>query len=333
MQHKIFRHKSCLTISMKQLLLFLLLSTSLFSQNFDKVDTKVLEYPRFSKPEQLANRIEKDFTSDTDKARAAFFWLAKNIRYNLKEFYNPRQRYYSFRYSSEAEKEQKLQEAKDKIIAATFRNKTGVCEEYAQSFKKICDLLNIEAAVISGYVRNSTKEIGSIPKRTNHAWNAVKLNEKWMILDATWAAGFERNGKWIRKFNNYYFDMPKDKIFKTHFPEDQFWVLRFGRMNLQEFYNQPIYKDEFLALGAELLSPKTGIINLASSEDIKLKFRNLDTSALIFYTVRGNQYAQKPVITSTQGITTLTIKNPKRNTDLSLFINKENALRFKINFR
>lgn len=315
---------------MKQFLLFLFISTSLCSQDFTKVDAKVLTYPRYSKVEQLANRIDKDFTTDIDKARAAFFWLAKNIRYNLKEYYNPRQRYYSFRYSSEAEKEQKLQAVKDKLIAATFKNKTGVCEEYAQSFKKICDLLGIEAAVISGYVRNSTREIGKIPNNTNHAWNAVKIDDKWIILDATWAAGHERNGKWIRQFNNYYFDVPKDKIFKTHFPEDNLWVFRFGRMTLQEFYNQPIYDDTLLKLSAELVSPQKGVINVKADQDIVLTFKNLDTRLLIFYTTKANRYAQKPVISTENNISKLIIKNPQRDTDLTLFINKSDALQFKV---
>lgn len=310
--------------------LFLLISFSTFTQHFEQVDAKVLEYPRFSKVEDLANKIEKDFSSDADKVRAAFFWLAKNIRYNLKEFYNPEQRYYRFSYSSEAEKEQKLQEVKDKLIDATFKNKTGVCEEYAQSFKKICDLLNIEAEVLKGYVRNSAKEIGVMPNTTNHAWNAVKVDGKWIILDATWAAGFLRNGKWIRKFNTYYFDMPKDKTFKTHYPEDQLWVLRFGRMSLEEFYNQPIYKKTFLGLKAELLSPKKGIIYLTPNENITLKFKNLDPKLLVFYTIKGNNLAQKPKLVKENNITTLTIKNPNRNTNITIYINKSDALHFKI---
>jgi transglutaminase/protease-like cytokinesis protein 3 len=314
-------------------ILFLCIATTSLGQDFSQIDAKVLEYPRFSKAEQLAKRIEKDFSSDIEKTRATFFWLTQNIRYNLKEFYNPRQRYYSFRYSSKKEKEQKLQAVKDKLVEKAFRNKTGVCEEYAQSFKKICDLLGIEAAVISGYVRNDSREIGNIPNTTNHAWNAVKLNDKWVILDATWAAGFERNGKWIREFNGYYFDIPKDKIFKTHFPEDQLWVLRFGRISLKEFYNQPIYKDAFLNSKAELLSTKKGIINIKPSEKIILRFKNLDTSSLIFYTTKSNRYAQKPIITHEKGVSTLYIKNPKKNTYLTLYINKKDALSFKISVR
>ncbi|MBU3009845.1 transglutaminase [Polaribacter vadi] len=318
---------------MKQLIFFLLISTATFSQDFEKVDAKVLQYPRFSKVDDLANKIESDFTKDVDKVRAAFFWLTKNIRYNLKEYYNPRQRKYRFRYASEEEKVLKLQAIKDELVNTAFRTKMGVCEEYAQSFKKICDLLKIESQVIKGNVRSNSNEIGKIESSTNHAWNAVKINDGWIILDATWAAGYEYNGKWIRKFNNYFFNMPKDKIFKTHFPEDNLWVLRFGRMSIQEFYNQPIYSQTFLSLQAELIAPKTGIINLKSSENITLKFKNLNTNALIFYTLKGNKFALKPVIKSENGITTLSIKNPNRNTDLVLFINKEDALHFKVKVR
>lgn len=311
----------------------ILISFSTFAQTFKEVDAKVKTYPRFSKVEELANQIEKDFTKDLDKARAAFFWLTQNIRYNLKELYNPKKRSYRFRYSSEEEKVRKLQAIKDKLIADTFNNKTGVCEEYAQSFKKICDLLSLEAEVIKGYVRNDSKEIGQLPNSTNHAWNAVKINEKWLILDATWAAGHEFNGKWIRKFNPYFFDMPTHKIFKTHYPQESLWVLRFGRMNLEEFYNQPIYTNTFLGLKTELISPITGVVNLDSSENIKLKFKNLNLNSRISYLLKGNKYAQKPTITSEDDITTLTIKNPKKSTDLVLYINGSDALHFKIKMR
>ena len=184
---------------MKQLLFFFLIfSISLQSQNYSKVDDLVSKYPRFTKVEDLAFKIKTDFTTDKDKARAAFYWLAKNIRYNLEEYYNPTQRSYNFRYSTEEEKQQKLQALKDNIIADAFKTKFGVCEEYAQSFKKICDLLGIEAVVIKGNVRNVPSEIGKPESNTNHAWNAVKLNGKWTILDATWAAGYEYNGNWIK---------------------------------------------------------------------------------------------------------------------------------------
>lgn len=316
---------------MKQLIfLFLFISTASFSQNFDAVDAKVLTYPRFNKVEDLATKIDKDFKNDADKARAAFFWLAKNIRYNLKEYYSPKKRSYRFKYSSEADRVLKIQAINNSFIAATFKSKMGVCEEYAQSFKKICDLLHIEAAVIKGNVRSDGREIGAVSNATNHAWNAVKIDEKWRILDATWAAGYEYNGKWVRKFNEYFYNIPTNKIFKTHYPKEAIWVLHFGRISLEEFYNQPIYTNTFLALETELISPKTGFINLKKNEDILLKLKNLDSNSQIIYGITGSKYAQKPLITIKDDIATLTIKNPNRNADLTLYINNKDALHFKI---
>jgi transglutaminase/protease-like cytokinesis protein 3 len=315
---------------MKQLLFFfLLISISTNSQEFTKVDDLVSHYPRFSKAEDLANQISKDFSTDKNKARAAFFWLAKNIRYNLRKYNNPTKRSYNFRYTTEQEKQQKLQAFKDKIIAKAFITKTGVCEEYAQSFKKMCDLLHIEAAVITGNTRNSPAEIGKLQNTANHAWNAVKLNNKWMLLDVTWAAGYEMDGKWVRKFNNYFYNIPKSKIFKTHLPEDTIWILRFGRITKKEFFNQPIYGNVFLNSKATLISPKGGIINVNSSKEIQLKFRNLDVNSIISYTFKGMRYTQKPIITREKSTTTLTIKNAQINSELVLYFNRKAGLQFK----
>ncbi|EAQ40815.1 transglutaminase domain-containing protein [Polaribacter sp. MED152] len=319
---------------MKQLVFLLVFSSlTISAQSYDDVDAKVLNYPRYSNVENLASQIQKDFSTDEDKARAAFFWLAKNIRYNLKEYYKPQKRSYRISYATELEKEQKYQLLVDVLVDKTFKNKTGVCEEYAQSFKKICDLLDIEAEVIKGNVRNTVAEIGNVTAATNHAWNAVKIDEKWLILDATWAAGYEYNGKWVRDFNYYFYDIPKDKILKSHYPEDALWVLRFGRMSKEAFYNQPIYSNNFLGLEAELIAPTEGIISLNSEDVIELKFKNLTDSLLIFYVFKGSNRALKPAIIKEGKFSIVKIPNPKKNTDLVLFINKIDALHFKIKQR
>jgi transglutaminase/protease-like cytokinesis protein 3 len=319
---------------MKQLItLFLFFSISLNSQDFYDVDTKVLDYPRFSKVEDLANQIKKDFKTDLEKARATFFWLTQNIRYNLKEYYNPKPRRFRIEFSSEAEKNKKLQAIKYQLVANMFQNKTGVCEEYAQAFKILCDLLNIESEVIKGYVRNNPNEIGSTSNAVNHAWNAVKIDGNWVILDATWAAGYNSGSQWVREFNPYFFDIPKDKIFKSHYPEETIWVLRFGRMTLQDFYKQPLYKATFLSLQTDLISPKTGIIRINASKNIVLKFKNFDTNLRVLYGFKGSKNSQRPMIKTVGDISTMILKNPQRNTDLILFINQEDALYFKVRVR
>ena len=167
---------------MKQFLFFFLLITSVVNaQDFSRVDVLVKSYPRYTSPQKLVDQINQDFSDDTSKVRAAFIWLTQNISYDLEKFYKP-QKTIEFRYFSEEERLQKIQNIKDKIVDDAFLTKMGVCEEYAQSFKKVCDLLQIETVIIKGYARNSSNEIGVIPKGSNHAWNAVKINNKWLSL-------------------------------------------------------------------------------------------------------------------------------------------------------
>lgn len=311
------------------LIILFFCSLSAYAQDFSSIGMKVDLYPSFSKVENLANQIDKDFDSDEEKVRATFYWLAKNIRYNLREFYNPKQRSYRFSYSSEAERLQKLQAIKDRLINKAFQTKLGVCEEYAQSFKKVCDLLGIEAHVIKGYVRINTSEIGAIPSSTNHAWNAVKLNGRFVVLDATWAAGYEFQNRWVRDFNPYYYDISNTDIFKTHYPKERLWILRLGRMAIDEFFNQPIFANSFLTSGATLESPKLGILQ-SDNDNFKFSFKNLPTTIKVAYAMPGMRYAQRANLTRINGVTSFTIPNPKRQSEVVIYFNQRDALYFRI---
>ena len=318
---------------MKQLFLFLLLSSCVcHAQDFTRIDNIVKSYPRYTSAEQLAKKISRDFNDDASKARAAFRWLTHNIRYDLEEYYQPR-KIIEFRYSNEEERLRKLQAIKDKIVKDAFLTKMGVCEEYAQSFKKIADLLGIEAQVIKGYVRNSAHEIGRVPQTTNHAWNSVKINNKWILLDATWAAGYVYNGKWVQDFNEYFFAINPTKIGLTHYPDDRKWQIVLDYDSLESFYNQPIFSQGFLRKNIEVLSPKKGAIVVNRSKNVVLTFKNLPPSDRLFYNYRGQQYSKRPQISFQGNTATVTIENPGRDTELYLFLNRNLALEYKVSVR
>ncbi|MHC5227740.1 transglutaminase domain-containing protein [Enterococcus sp. LJL99] len=54
-------------------------------------------------------------------------------------------------------------------------NKVGVCASYAGAFKLLADEAGLEAIVVTGYLE------GDLP----HAWNKVKIEDEWYILDVT----------------------------------------------------------------------------------------------------------------------------------------------------
>lgn len=316
---------------MKRLFLFIILHSSIgFTQDFSSIEKITKEYPKHLSATKLADKIATDFITPEQQVKAVFYWVSQNIRYDLDDFYNPKQKRVQFRYRNEAEKQQKIQEIKNKIVDKTLNTRKAVCEGYAQTITKICTLLNIESEVIKGYVRNSFHDINKVRNNPNHAWNAIKINNKWIYIDATWAAGAVFNNKWRKKFNPYFYNIPKDKYFKTHLPENTLWQLRVGRISKEQFYNQPIYDSSFLNSDLQLISPKKGILN--NKPVIEFKIKNLKPHQKIFFGFSGNQYAQKPnKISFKNNVASITINLPKNTKGLFLIIDNEVVLDFLIN--
>lgn len=65
-------------------------------------------------------------------------------------------------------------------IYGVLVKKKAVCEGYAKTFKYILNSIGIECEVIQGTATNSSG------KTESHAWNAVCLDDKWYLTDATW---------------------------------------------------------------------------------------------------------------------------------------------------
>lgn len=315
---------------MKQLLFFFLISVSIFSQDFTSIKLKTDSYSGLLTAEELANNIKRDFLTEEKKVKAIFCWMTKNIRYDLEEFYNPnRKTSFGFRYRSKEELEQKMQAIKDETVATTLSSKKAVCEGYAQTFSKICNLLKIENEVIKGYVRQNSLCINKPQPNPNHAWNAVKLNGNWMFIDVTWASGHEINGRWLRKFKPYYYDIKRENYFKTHLPEDSLWKLRVGRIEKEEFYKQPIYNHRFLSSGVKLVAPKTGILYRKDGE-IEIKLKNVAPKQQIHIGFVGVKFAQQPKIITKNGITTISIIPVNGAKQAFLILNREVVLEFLV---
>jgi len=74
-------------------------------------------------------------------------------------------------------------------------NSMATCGGFANLFKLMCDKVGIECLYIPGYSRSSvlSYSLGEKARSSDHAWNAVKLDGIWHIVDATSAnrRGFE----------------------------------------------------------------------------------------------------------------------------------------------
>ena len=314
----------------KQLLICtLLFSFSINGQKNKKLASIFSDYPADLTSIGLAKRISNDFSSNKERAEAAFFWVANTIKYNLFAYKNPNSKVIGFRYLDEEDKKRKILAIQDSIVVHTLKTKKAVCEGYARTLSKIYTHLGLENIVVKGFVRNSIHDIGKEQEVSNHVWNLVKIDNDWKIVDATWAAGSVTNGIWKQSYNDYYYDIPRRHYLKTHFPENSQW--KFGnKISKEEFYHQPIYSSEFLQKNFELIKPLHGIISKRKSKELILEIKNLTSIESVFYAVSTSKYAQKPEITYRNNVGYIKIKSFKKSNHLYVLINKQIYLEFKL---
>ncbi len=64
------------------------------------------------------------------------------------------------------------------------KKNNAVCEGYSRTFVSLCSLVGIDAKYVSGPVRTGFSD--ALFTYTNHAWNQVKIINKWYVVDVTW---------------------------------------------------------------------------------------------------------------------------------------------------
>ena len=196
-------------------LFYTILTFGQVNSNYTIVDAKMNNIPPnfTNSTTEIAAYIDSNFKSDTDKIRAAFYWIASNIRYDVANMY-------AVNHNESVE---------DKINGA-LQSKKGVCIHNAAIFNELAQKMGIQSYVIEGY----NKQNGKVANLA-HAWNAAKIDSKWYVFDATWGAGYVNNGKFFKKLNNSYFKVEPSKIIATHMPFDYLW----------QFLNYPFTNGEF----------------------------------------------------------------------------------------
>lgn len=310
---------------MKNILLFLLLFTvQLSSQNLIKVDGIVRSYKSDFTIEELSKKIDYDFKTDLEKIRAAFYWLALNITYdisisNAKIIKSPE----LFIYFNDDDLKRRISYKNDEIVNETLRSKKAVCNGIALSFQKICNLLKIENELIKGYTQTNFNNINNTPKTKNHIWNAVNIKNRWVFVDVTFSIDNSNN---YSKPRRSYFDISKNTLQLSHYPSEQKWRDIIGQNSLKKFCNQPIFSAIFFKEKVELLSPKKGEI-YSKTRTLLFEFKNLKPYTEVKYGFEN--IIKKAKIEFKNDIANLELKVPNRNLKLTIYFNGKSALEYK----
>lgn len=258
-----------------------LFGSSLLAQEYRDVDSVVKNYPKsIANPYDLINMINYDFKTDVEKARAIFTWISLNIVYDVEAVSMEE----SYSYKSNRSKASKIKKIREKWGKETLAKGMAECEGYATLYYYLCDLIGIECVVIPGTSRTSLDQIGKIPEKVNHAWNAIKIDKEWKFVDVTWGAGsFDHSTKIFRqKFDETYFLTSPDRFFLEHFPLDQSYL--FVNKTKEDFANLPIFYWNYIKSDYELISPKSGILDFKKDGSVRFVFKSKSGVKDISYT-------------------------------------------------
>ncbi len=201
----------------------------------------------------LAAYLARASIHERGKARAIFRWLAANIEYDVAALAAP----------------SKPSNAPDDVL----RRRRAVCQGFSDLFVALAHGAGLNAAAVSGYARGAFYRAAEpYTEQDRHAWNAIKIDGGWMLLDPTWGAGHVdvRDGAYTRCFDPFWFLTPPDHFIHTHWPTDTRWQLLSRPLSLAEQEQLPYYRSEWFTLGlsAPLLHGHT--ISCSDSTEITI---------------------------------------------------------------
>lgn len=223
------------------------------SNNFALIDKYVLSVQDTS-VEMLAKKLTKPYKTGKEKVRAIFKWVTNNIAYDYagklagdtvyRDVLAQARRqvdaelHDTFRYNFQYDREYKRlfdPTYNLLIVKKVIREKKGICDGYSRLFKTLCDYANVQCEIIIGRARHWNYEADG---GSNHAWNAVMIDGKWQLLDATWGAGHvDSSSTFSRRYEDFYFLTPPGALINTHFPDDAKWMLLDEKPHLYQVYN------------------------------------------------------------------------------------------------
>ena len=243
------------------LLTCMLATAPLFSQsldlknfNYHKADSIANFYSGkdkvFKNTEELADTLTANLSTDHEKFRVLFKWVCNNITYSFA--------------------------GKGYGAKKALKTRKAVCAGYSDLLHELCYHANLWCKTITGYAKAAPEELDVEFVDANHAWNAIKLNDRWYLVDATWAAGYfdQKLQRFNRNFNNYYFFTDSINFNRQHFPDtaSKYFQRREQYIELPDFNLQPFYYFTFFENGMDNEFPKNKNLSYTCTEDFCFSF-------------------------------------------------------------
>lgn len=171
--------------------------------------------------EELADYLTAPARNETEKVRAIYVWLASHISYSDTTVTN----------NWLGTVENTVKQRAENVL----KNRTAVCEGYANLFVALCKAAGIRAVVVEGQV----KDVDGTVSDVGHAWNAVEIDGQWQLSDPTWGAGFTSamTHRFVPVYQESFFLMPPEQALTDHLPDDPIWQLLEHPITEEQFRN------------------------------------------------------------------------------------------------
>jgi hypothetical protein len=239
--------------------------------------------PVFAQQEQvavLAKHLTEQDSTELQKVTSIFKWITSNIAYHVRPDRRKVIGKNSLKnYQSEIGEEDDgspLKPLNERVSETVLRKKVAVCDGYARLFTTLCDLAGIRSEIIVGYASSGTNK----PTErfgVNHYWNAVMIDGKWHLLDATWASGYVKDNEFVPVYDDSYFLVPPDGFIKDHYPDDARWTLLPDSKVPEEFRRSPFKQKSFAKYRITSFYPSRGVIETFVGDTLYLELKTAVT--------------------------------------------------------
>ena len=218
--------------------------------------------------EELAKILTPFATTETEKARLIYAWITQHISYDVQSFLKGNL------------------DGLDLSPSGVLKSRLTICSGYANLYQSLAKAMGLNAVIIEGYGKGPSYGVGT-DKDVNHAWNGVKVEGTWYLVDATWGAGAIDNQQFKANFNPYYFGTEPKEFIYSHFPAESQWQLLPTVYTRAEFDNFPDVSARYFRDGLQLLSHTNNSkisangrleIRLTAPENIAIAAQLMDAS-------------------------------------------------------
>lgn len=303
-------------------LLFVLMSSTIISQNYQRVDSIVMTYPKnINSTNKLAKKISGDFSDDYEKVRAVYSWIVNNIVYEPTEYGK-----FKFKYTSQEEFEIKQKTYRGRLAFRVLSKRKAVCEGYSVLFHVLCNELGIKAIYVSG---SSKTRINDIGKRfsSDHSWNIVEIGENRYLIDATWGAG-TYNTHFVKNVNYSYFFTDPENFIYNHYPDNYEYALLDEVITKEEFLENPVVYD----FEYKIVSPQKGILYKNELDKVVFKFLAKNKVGSISYKIGKDVYLVDEVFDEDDAISfrTSTESSSSKGRELVIYFDNKAVAGFRL---